>query len=151
MQSEQKIAPSLMAFLVCDNVEIAPDGIQTVHRVFDRTIIDVTAPQPLPDTFAFPHEFTVFVRWGNGFGHFKSWVEFESPSGETRTWPEHEFWLANTTRYQNIVGRVRVGIRESGTYKFRLYLDGEVRSEMVWVVEVNFQPPPAPQLPQHPA
>lgn len=144
---ETRVTPSLLAFLMCERVDTAPDGVQSLVRVFDRTILNVEVQGPpgvpVPDEviqrLSAPFEFTLFAKWGNGVGHFRQWVEIvpPQPEAEPMRTPETSFWLQSRTSSHNTMGRIRMNIRQAGRYLLRMFLDGEQVAESVWVVEIN--------------
>ncbi|MFQ5879375.1 MAG: hypothetical protein ACE5IZ_04260 [Dehalococcoidia bacterium] len=143
---ESKVRPALQAFVLCERVETAQDGVHSLIRVFDRSVINVQATGPLPpEGIAIEQEFSVFARWGNGVGHFQQYIELENPSEEKFQTPENIFWLVSRSAIQNVMTRVRIVVKESGRYLLRLFLDGEKISEIVWTVEFNVREvrPPA--------
>lgn len=149
--AEAKVPPSLQAFLLCEKVDTAPDGVHSLIRVFDRTTLNIevvrppgaTGPPP-PGAIIAEHELSVFTKWGNGVGHFNQWVEIVNPKGEAIRTPEALFWLPTRAATHTTIGRIRVGISEGGRYLLRLYLDGEQVAEIVWSVDFNVREIPRP-------
>lgn len=134
--------PNLLAFLICERVDTAPDGVQTLVRIFDRTALgaQIVAPpeEELPPLQA-PYEFTLFTRFGGGMGTFKHWFKICSPSGEEQDGPETDFWLRDPGKAHNIMTRMRAIISEPGRYWIVCYLDGRETARIPWNVEINIQ------------
>ena len=140
-QQEPEAKPSLQALLVCERVDTAPDGTHTIHRVVDRVNVSVQieADEPLAESppVKVPLEFTFVTRWGAGVGHFKQHTTMTNPSGETVEFGEKEFWLPNKAESHTMLGRLTVGVSESGNYTLGAFLDNQKVGEYVLVVELR--------------
>lgn len=134
--------PKLLAFLICERVDTAQDGMQTLVRLFDRSTLNaqiVASPDEQLPPLQVPHEFTVFARFGGGMGTFKHWLKIEPPGGPALDGPETDFWLRDPAMAHNIVARLRIVVTEAGRYWIVCYLEGREVARIPWNVEINIQ------------
>jgi hypothetical protein len=81
---------------------------------------------------------TVFTRWGPGDGEFTEELRIVMPDGrEMPGKSEVRFTKPPGFHFQHIRHNISLGVQESGIYKFRVYLDGELAGEHPFRVEVN--------------
>lgn len=139
MTEETKKNPSLLALLLCERVETAPDGVHSLIRVFDRSVINLEVAGDAPGPVVSTLEFSVFVKWGCGVGHFNHFLEITDPSGKSVRTPEVLFWLPNTAAGHQIITRVRLGVKQGGRYLLRAFLDGTEVAEGVLIVDFNLR------------
>jgi len=133
--------PTLQTFVLCERVETAQDGVQTIHRIFDRFNIRMeinAAPgTPIPN-ISIPMNYVLFARFGAGVGRFRASFRLVDPdSDEIGTTGDNWFWLASREPAHNIIITVSVPVSKSGPHRWIAYLDGEQVGEFILVVDLQ--------------
>lgn len=114
--TEDKIEPVLDAFLLCESVNVGPDGAITLKNLLPRNELALKAPSPVT--------LTLFTRWATGIGSFVQWVRLTRPDGRREDVSEARFQLRDQVEAFNGQARVTLDIKDGGVYRFDLILDG---------------------------
>jgi len=149
---EARISPSLLAFLLCQDIRMNPDGTHTVEQVLDTlSVAGLPTVESLAQAGAAlaPLTVSVFTFFGHGVGHFNSYLEIESQEeGSVTRTPEMDFWLSSQQRRHAIITRAELPV-QADVFTFRLFLGGERVSEQRLRVDVTAgQVPNSSELPQ---
>jgi hypothetical protein len=138
---KSKIKPPLLAFVICEKALLDEDKVVSLIRIVDTFTLNLEigggSEEELREV-AVELNCTVFTRWGPGEGQFTEELRLVMPDG--REMPgETELPFTNPPglHFQQIRHDVRLGVRDSGIYKFRVYLDGKLIGEHPFRVEVN--------------
>jgi hypothetical protein len=141
MTPNSKAKPPLLAFVICEKALLDQDKVTSLIRIVDIFTLDLEimggSEEELRD-LAGSLNCNVFTRWGPGEGEFTEELRIVMPDG--RELPEAAkvaFTKPPGFHFQQIRHNISLGVRESGIYKFRVYLDGELAGEHPFRVEVN--------------
>ena len=105
---------------------------------FGITLLDGSSPEKLGDDLRVTVECTVFTRWGPGFGKFEEVLAIVTPDGNEV--PEKmisTFVKPEGYHFQQLRHQILLGVNVPGTYRFRLYLDGQVVAEHPFQVNIE--------------
>ena len=145
--TQDRIEPTLVAFLICRSAGRSDDGSHNITGIFDGlTATAVVPPGSSPDlsTLAVPVQFVLFTRWVGGSGIFKQWIDVTGPDQAVQSTDEVDFWLRDQFKAHNVITRVNLGAKE-GVYYFDVKLDGKSRGRIPLKVKFEIIRPTAPQ------
>ena len=137
--------PQLLAFLVCEDI-LNQEGVSTLYRVVDTFNVNLEGigiPADFQSHFAASINCYVFVRWGPGERAFEQLMVLVDPDGEERD-PRLTRTFTKPSGYHFAQFRIRVSmsLNKSGTYAWRLYLNGEKVAEHPFQVNIRVTPEP---------
>lgn len=141
MAPKSKSKPPLLAFVICERALQDQDKVASLIRLVDIFTLNVEVAGVSEEELrelAVSLNCTVFTRWGPGDGEFTEELRIVMPDGkELPTEAQVPFTKPPGFHFQQIRHTISLGVRESGIYKFRVYLDGELEGEHPFRVEVN--------------
>jgi hypothetical protein len=141
MAPNGKTKPPLLAFVICERALLDQDKVASLIRIVDIFTLNlevVGGSEEELREMAGSLNCNVFTRWGPGEGEFTEELRIVMPDG--RELPEAAkvaFTKPPGFHFQQIRHDLHLGVTESGIYKFRVYLDGELVGEHPFRVEVN--------------
>jgi len=141
MAPTDKTKPPLLAFVICERALLDQDKVASLIRLVDIFTVNVEVAGVSEEELqkvGVGLSCTVFTRWGPGGGEFTEELGIVMPDGmEMPNKPQVQFTMPPGFHFHQITHEVSLGVTESGIYKFRVYLDGELASEHPFRVEVN--------------
>jgi hypothetical protein len=142
MSPNRKTLPQLLAILICEHALVDDDKVASLIRIIDSFNFYLglgDASQIEPEQVLATIQCYVFTRWGPGEGEFTEELRVVTPEGEELL-PRGSvitFTKPPGFHFQQLRRRMTLGVNKSGTYKFRVYLDGELMGEHPFRVSIN--------------
>ncbi len=139
--SDMQTRPTLQAFVLCERVDTAQDGVPSLYRIFDRFNIRLEVQAPpgtqLPE-IQVPMNYVLFARFGAGVGRWRASFQLFDPDGqETGTTGDNWFWLVSRETAHNIVVTISMPATKNGPHRWVAYLNGEQVGEFIFVVDLQ--------------
>ena len=82
--ADNRITPSIEAFVFCQHVTQNPDRTVNIVRVTDELHIEAQPKRPIPEDreVRAPAYLTVYAKWSGGVGRFSHRLTITEPNGE---------------------------------------------------------------------
>jgi hypothetical protein len=141
MTQQKKQRPPLLTFAICERVLREEDRVATLVRLVDKFTVGVVVGGGTEEELrqmAVQVDCNVFLRWGPGEGTFAQELRIVTPD-ETEKAPVGPITITAQPglHFMQTTVKVSLGVKESGVYKFRVYLDGEFVQEHPFSVAIE--------------
>ncbi len=142
MSIKRKKTPQLLALLICEKVYLDEDKVATLMRVVDTFSYDIViegASEEELRKVSTTVDCVVFSRWGPGVGSFREELRFVGADGKEvkSVVPPTEFKMLAGFHFQQVRHHVTLVINQPGLYSWRIYLDGVLKGEHPFMVNIN--------------
>lgn len=142
--------PKLLALLICEEILESPDKVVSLYRLVDTFNFGVDVIGESGDVersgivvpgenadLGFILNVTVLTKWGPGEGKFLEELRVLAPTGKESKGLKFEFTKPAGFHMQQINHQVQMPVKDGGNYAFRVYLNGELRGEHPFLVNIN--------------
>lgn len=146
--------PFLSAALLCEKVLEERDGVKSAVRIIDRVTRTVIGPSPPEEMEPFDWEGTLLIKLKSGWarGSYPLQVNLIKPSGESPVPLQHTVYFeGEEDRGVDIIGKMVIKFDQVGIYWFKIYLSGELLTQIplriIYMPQVRQIPYPPGGLP----
>ena len=141
MNAETEAKPPLLALLICEQALLDEAKSATLVRVIDTFNFAIETrdiPAEQIENMAVMLRCMVFTRWGPGEGEFTEELVLVLPNGEEA--PERSrtiFTKPAGFHFHQTRHEITLQVSDSGTYTWRVYLDGQPVAEHPFKVNIK--------------